>query len=77
MPCLRCPVITNELCVPGKQSFEGMLSGKLIVLYSDTFSPCIHRIQKPMKHHELGFAPEGQAHRSELQPTRKQAPADM
>jgi predicted metalloprotease with PDZ domain len=50
--------ITHELGAPGKQSFEDMLSGKPIVLDSDTFGPCFHRIQKPMKRYELGFAPE-------------------
>ncbi|MBV8157686.1 MAG: peptidase M61 [Dyella sp.] len=49
--------VTREVGASGKQHFDDMMSGKPIVLDSDTFGPCFQRTQEPMRRYELGFDP--------------------
>ncbi|MFT3791662.1 MAG: peptidase M61 [Rudaea sp.] len=54
--------VTRELGAQGKSQFDDMMSGKPIVLDSDTFGPCFCRTQQKMRRYELGFDPEVLAH---------------
>lgn len=49
--------LTHELGERGRQVFDDMINGKLIVLDTDAFGPCFERTKKPMRRYELGFDP--------------------
>ncbi len=48
-------LVEQELGSRGKQEFESMLAGKLIVPAPDSFGPCYTRTTVPLRRYELGF----------------------
>jgi len=50
--------VVKEIGPRGKQQFEDMMRGKLIVLASDTFGPCFRRVSVSMRRYDLGFTPD-------------------
>lgn len=50
--------VTRELGARGKQQFDDMMSGKPIILNSDTFGSCFRRVVIPLRRYQLGFTPD-------------------
>jgi hypothetical protein len=51
-------VVGEALGDRGRQQFQDMLDGKLMLPASDAFGPCFERITKPLRRYELGFDTE-------------------
>lgn len=48
-------LLQDALGARGKQEFDDMLAGKLILPRSDAFGPCFARTTAPLRRYELGF----------------------
>lgn len=48
-------LVEHELGSRGKEEFEAMLAGKLVVPAPDSFGPCYTRTTAPLRRYELGF----------------------